>query len=648
MVPSVFNLLKWRRLAGTGILLLTSTTGGLGQNSSPQSPPRDAAHQSLFEPSSPKAKTTGEKTAATAVASGLAGVVRGEVQRRNYIDDYIFDRIKRDGIPHSPLSEDHEFARRAYLDATGRIPESSELLAFLADTDANKRDKLVDRLVESKEFVTRWTFYFQDLFTANGKMAFGLNLFNYWIREWLTLDRPYSDVVTDLLTGAGKTSSVSPGALYFARKYIRDKDDPQAPDAQDIVNIGDTIDEFTITYYQVFLGINLGCISCHDGRGHLEKINLFLVGKTREQFFQQASFFGTTRQIMNWEKGFMVNSEFAVDDLGGGYDTRAVSSARVPRNGGSNKPQFLLTGEKPAPDRDPRFELARMLTSDIQFARAFTNRIWAELMGFGIVEPLDGFDLNRYDPKHPPPAPWTLQPSNPELLDAMAKDFVEQKYSFKHFVKTVLKSSAYQLSSRFPGEWKDEYAPYHARKYVRMLGAAELHDAIALATAKPGTFKSGSEKVDMVMEVADLDRGVPDEARSFLTIFGQSSREQLPAKAAPSALQAMLLMQSKVVTERVLAKGGSRIDQLLERREEERLLVDHVYQTELNRRATEAEINAALDRNLVDRIYLATLTRHPEDWEMGLGLRALAAGRKRGAENLQWALINSPEFIFNY
>ena len=100
-----------------------------------------------------------------------------------------------------------------------------------------------------------------------------------------------------------------------------------------------------------------------------------------------------------------------------------------------------------------------------------SNRIWAEFMGFGIVEPVDEFDLARYDPKNPPPAPWTIQPSNPELLDAMANDFPKNNYSFRHLVQNIMKSSAYQLSSRFEGEWKEEYAPYYARKYVRMLSA---------------------------------------------------------------------------------------------------------------------------------------------------------------------------------
>ncbi len=569
----------------------------------------DEAHRAIFQPPADRSKT------ASRITSEVAGSLPGKfseqhkVPRRNYIDEFIFARMERDHVPHAPLAGDEEFARRAWLDATGRIPPPEELLAFLNDTDPAKRDKLIDRLVDSGGFVDRWTFYFEDLFRAGGRMGFGLNLFHYWVREWLRLDRPYNEVVTDLLTGAGKTSFSVPAGMYYARDFVKAKDDPEAPDAQDLVNQPDTADEFTVTYAKVFLGLNLACISCHNGAGHLEKVNVYLAGRTRENFFQQVGFFGRTRQIMNWEDGYQANQEYTVDDLGDPYPTKAVSIVRVPRTGGSSEPHFILTGEAPRPGENPRDALARMMTSHIQFSRAFTNRIFGELMGFGIVEPPDEFDLARPD-----------QPSNPQLLDAMAKDFQANHYSFKTFLKTVMKSSAYQLSSRFDGVWQEDYAKYYARKFVRMLSAAELHDAIAIATAKPGEPLS-AQKVPMVMEMPDPKKA-GKEAESFLKIFGQSNRDDMPKKVPQSSLQAMQLMESKLVTERVLAKNGSRVEQLLKTYSD--------------------------DRVLVDRLYLATVSRRPTDTEMEVALKALMPDRKRGTENLQWALINSPEFIFNY
>src|SRR5438046_10561924 len=127
---------------------------------------------------------------------------------------------------------------------------------------------------------------------------------------------------------------------------------------------------------------------------------------------------------------------------------------RCPRQGRTYARAFLLTGEKPKPGEDPRKALARILPNHIQFARAAVNIVWQKLMVIGLVEPYDGFDLKRLDPKNPPPAPWTIQPTNPELLDALAEDFRANKFSIQHVIKTIMKSNAYQLSTAFDGQWK--------------------------------------------------------------------------------------------------------------------------------------------------------------------------------------------------
>ena len=617
-----------------------------GQQLSPQARERmERAHQ--IPQGAPASEVAQELTRQAAEVRPGGAAVNTPVERRNFIDEHIFGRIERDGIPHAGPASDREFARRAYLDATGRIPPVDELLAFLEDTDPEKRDKLVDRLVDSEEFVERWSYYFEDLFRAGNRMGFGKNLFHYWIVEWLRLDRSYADVATDLLTQGGKSSHSSPGALYFARDFVKAKDDPEEPDALDLVNRADSIDEFTITYSKVLLGMNPGCISCHDGAGHLEKVNVFFSRKTREEFFQQASFFGRTRMVMNWENGFQANSEYTVDDVEPGYPTTGESIVRVPRRGGSNEPRFILTGEAARPEAMPRDELARLLTGHIQFSRAITNRIWAELMGFGIVEPLDDFDLARYYPDQELPEGWSMQASNPQLLDAMALDFQSHDYSFKHLVRTIMKSNAYWLSSKFDGEWKPAYANYYPRKFVRMLSAAELHDSIVTATARPGSYKSGVDDVATAMALLDPAH-VNREVKEFLRAFGQQSRDSLPAKTARSSLQAMLMMNSQVVLDRVKAEGNSRVDQLLGRLEDDRIVIEQSFRTAIGREPSAAERERVLDRGLVEKIYLATLSRRPLPAEMDIALSALHENRKPGMENLQWALLNKPEFLFNY
>lgn len=572
-----------------------------------QTPELEQAHAPMIQPRPDRVKEAVKLTSRYSPARGAAA---RPIRFNNFIDEHVFGRMKKDGIPHAPLASDAEFARRAWLDATGRIPDPDRLKAFLADTKPDKRSRLIETLVSSPEFVDRWTYYFEDLFRAGGRMGPGLNLFHYWVREWLTLDRPYNEVVSDLLTGAGKTSFSVPGAMYYARDFVKAKDDPETPDAHDLVNQPDTVDEFTVTYSKVFLGVNLACISCHDGAAHLEKVNLYLTSKKRQDFYGQAAFFGKTRQIMNWENGYQANTEYTVDDAGAPYDPKAESIVRVPRRGGDASPRFILSGERPRPDEGNREALARIMTSHPQFRRAFVNRIWAELMGFGIVEPVDDFDLLRTD-----------QASNPALLDALAADFLKSGYSFKHVIRSIMESSAYQLSSSFPGAWEDRFASYYARKYVRMLSAAELHDSIALATGRPGVFSSGSEKVGMVMQMPEPKKA--DAAvQGFMRTFGQSNRDDMPKKVPPSALQAMLLMQSGVVTDRVDSSKGGALKALLE-----------------------AEPD---DAKLIAAIFTRSISRPPTPAELTIARKAIALDRRKGAENLQWALLNSPEFFFNY
>ncbi len=610
--PEMFKLPHIMTVDRDGTLYVSEVDGKRVQifrNTASMAQLMEDAHQPMNEPPQSAAATASMLTASLARGS----VTSGKVVRRNYIDNHIFGKMEKDHVPHAAMATDEEFIRRAHLDATGRIPTAEDIEKFLASNDANKREKLVDTLLASPAYVDRWTYYFEDLFRASGRMGSGLNLFHYWIREWLTLDRPYNQLVNDLLSQGGKTSFSSPGGLYFARDFVKAKDDPTAPDAHDLVNTPDAIDEFTITYSKVFLGINMACISCHDGRNHLEKVNQFLVKKKRSDFFQQAAFFGHTRQIMNWENGNQANTEYTVDDdASPGYDTKADSILRVPRTGGPNDPKFILNGEGPKPGEFYRDALGRLLTGHIQFGRAFTNRIWSELMGFGIVDPVDDFDLDKYD----------QQASHPQLLDEMARDFAAHNYSMKHVMRTIMTSSAYQLSSRFEGDWKEDYARYYARKYVRMLSAPELHDAILLATARPADAGAKStSKEPMVMKMSEPAKASND-VKGFMKIFGQSNRDDMPKKVPHTAMQAMVLMQSKVVNDKVLALDGSRVQQLLN--------------------------DAKDDRTLVDRLYLATVSRHPSTQEVEIGLKALIADRRRGAENLQWALINSPEFLFNF
>ena len=571
------------------------------------------AHGSLFDrPKSEEAAALTDRLLGSEPGSEL-----GLVERRNFIDDHIFGKMERDGVPHARPASDIEFLRRVTLDLTGRIPVRTEVRAFLADDDPNKRDKLIDRLLDSEEYVEKWAYHFMDLFRANGKMGRGQHLFHFWMKQNLRADRPYDQVAGDIISASAKSNHVVAASNVIAREHIQGAPQPKDGDDLGMVHQLDTHDELAIHYAKIFMGLNLSCISCHDGHGHLEEVNVWLSTKSRAEFFQLAAFLGRSRYQMYFENGQPQSGEFLLDDGNPGYDTEGESMVRVARLGGPDHPVFLLSGEEPRPGEEPREALGRILTAHPQFARGTVNRFWAKLMGFGIVEPFDEFDLLRQDPDNLPEG-WELQPSHPELLDELAQSFRESNYSIKELMRTITQSSAYRLSARFQGEWNDSYARYFARKFVRRLGAEELHDAIALATDRPGDFKFGDGKVGRTLKLAGPPGG--RDVRTFLRTFGQSDRNTPPREVPGSLLHPLALMQSPVVTDRVIAQEDSRLKKLLD----------------------------SDDDRVVDELFLGTLSRPPSSEEKTVALAALKTDRVAGAENLQWALINSVEFFFNY
>jgi len=257
-----------------------------------------SAHAPLFRP---KANSAGKLT--ERVTSELPPVAAAPVKHRNFIDDEILGKMQRDQVPHAPLATDLEFLRRVKLDLTGRIPTSTEVREFLADGSAQKRERLIDQLVGSPEFVDKWAYFFMDVLRANGKMGRGYQLFHYALKESLAADRPYDDWVRSLIAASAKSNYVVASANPIVREHVEGKSG-EANDGDDLskVNQIDTHDELTILYGKVFLGINLSCISCHNGGGHLEKVNAYLTTKRRSDFFQEAAFLGKTRYIPHVEK----------------------------------------------------------------------------------------------------------------------------------------------------------------------------------------------------------------------------------------------------------------------------------------------------------------------------------------------------------
>jgi hypothetical protein len=648
-------------LALGGIGIISLTVAATAQNPPPQGPPTPRGTQAPSTPGTPvtiddyekaHAGLFGEKRDKVAEAVRLtkevASVVPGKgktgpIPRRNYIDDRIFGRMERDGVPHAPLASDEEFVRRAYLDAVGLLPAADVVRQFVASNDPRKRDALVDALVGTDEFASQWAWFWGDLLGSNQSVAHAYN------KQWLKVDRPYNEVFADITTAVAKEHDVMPQAGFYENpNYNATRAvSPTDPDNYMLTNRLDFVDEVTVNSSRIFLGVNIDCVSCHNGARHLENINLYLSKVTRAQFHQQAAFFGQMRKVSGWsDRVLNISTDAIFDDSAPGYTTGndglfyTAAESRFPRNGRTYEPAFLLTGEKPKPGENPRQALARIVPTHIQFSRAAVNLVWGRLMVVGFVEPYDGFDLARLDPGNPPPAPWSVQPTNPELLDALADDFRASNFSIQRVIKTIMKSSAYQLSTGFDGEWKESYVPYYARRYARMMTGPEVADAVSIATGRPYRFTVDGQPATHVKELSSpgaVNQGrraraaaggapVQNEGphiSALMQAFFQSSRQTpSPTGNQASSVQAMLMMISPVVGDRVKAENGTRLATLLE--------------------------SGAADDQVLDELFLATLARRPTAGEITAARPLLVLDRKTGFEDIQWALLNSAEFLLNH
>lgn len=552
------------------------------------------------------------------------------VPERNFIDKFIFSKMRRDAIPHAGLSTDAEFLRRLHLDLTGRLPEPEVIRKFLADKDPAKRDKMVDELlatpIEGKldkpetPFLDKWTYFFGDLFrnSAAELGARGRNLLRDYIYDALLLNVPYDELVRDLLTARTRDNFVDAAANYLLRDHVDDFNDL-------MINLTDSYDEMAISSSKYFLGVNLECVSCHDGKGHLEKINLWLSKVRRPQLWRQAAFFSNIYISRNYGIG----NEYELLDKGKGYDVTTRSVRRMPRYKTDVSPQFLLTGEKPREGESWREAYARMLTADPQFARATVNLVWAELMGVGIVDPPLDFDLARLDPANPPPPLWTIQPSHPELLEALANDFREHHYDLRRLIRLIVTSGAYQLSSYFDGQWKAAYGPYFARHFVRRLPAEEIADAISQAASvfPEISISDANVKVKYAMQARsseDLGGKDLEPLRLLLAGFGQADRDKTDRDLAGSTVQAAALLNSKYVKDRVKIQENGRLLKLLN------------HDPPLG------------NEQIVEEMFLAFLARPPRSPEMKVAVQVLQERHGQGLEDLAWSLINKPEFIYDY
>jgi hypothetical protein len=558
-----------------------------------------------------------------------------DVPSRGYIDDYIFGKMIEDGIPHAPLASDAEFLRRVTLDLTGRIPTVAAVRSFLADENPKKRTDLVARLINSSEFVDKWTMFYGDLLRNNDQPTTTPNIYDEGrnalyktIKDFVESSMPYDLFVQKLITSNGSSWE------YGGATYVYAMTTNMGP-------VQDSYDTFAVRTATQFLGLsNMDCLLCHDGKGHLEKLNAWAATTTRKEAWEISSFFSryrSTRSANVSTTGGTVYYWTISESTAGDYQLSTTSGNRTNRTAinGSNviRPRYIFS-TTPITTGNYREMFAANLMHDRQFARASVNYLWKEMMGMGIVEPADQFDLKRLNASVLAPG-WTVQPSHPELLEALTDDFIASGFNIRHVLETIANSSAYQLSSRFPGDWKIDYATYFARKFTRRLWAEEVHDAVTVASnvpvASPGYTIGGTlltlDPVLYAMQLPDVIREPAadrDGATAFMNYFLRGNRDTIPRSDEATVLQALAMMNNNFVLRRTKnSTAGSTVATLL---------------------ATKS----MTDDQLIEELFLGTLGRYPSSGELTSSRAALKANRTTGAENLHWALFNKVDFLYNH
>jgi hypothetical protein len=505
---------------------------------------------------------------------------------QTFVDQFTSKKWKELDLVPSELSSDEVFARRIYLDLTGTMPTPSQLKAFVADTNPKKRDLLIEKLLDSPSyayyFANKWADILRVKRRGEQQRAAGTFAFHSWIREAIASEMPYSEFVRSVLAANGSESQ-NPPTVWF-----KELEKPE---------------NFVDDTAQVFLGLRMACANCHHHP--YEKWS-------QDDYWGLAAFFGRLGRKQIQRPGFDQQRGQITEQL---IYTKANNDVRNKR---TNKPAAVkpLDGStlEPTAEEDPRQMLVDWMVNPQNpfFAKALVNRYWAHFFGRGIVDPLD--DMRVTNP-----------PSNPELLDALAKHFLDSNFSTKEVIRAIVKSRTYQLSAT-PNDFNKHDKQAYARYYPKRLSAEVLLDAVNQVTDSPNQFGGLPRDKNAPSRAIQL----PDESFSsyFLDVFGRPSRSsacECERVSEANLAQALHLLNSEEIQQKI-TRGNARAD-MLSRADDKRPdaeKVEELFLWTLGRKPTDKDLSAAL----------AHLTKHEKT-------------KKTAYENLIWALINTKEFIFN-
>jgi hypothetical protein len=437
----------------------------------------------------------------------LGALVENLPAPRNYIDEQVFAKLKAMGVPPSDPCDDATFIRRVSIDIAGRLPGLDETTRFLADADPAKRDKLIDTLLASPEyadnFANKWSALLRNKRTKPSDAPANF-AFHGWLRDSLRTNRPYNEMVREVLAASGDVAE-NPAAAWY-----RQVKEPQ----QQLEDAA-----------QLFLGMRMQCAQCHHHP--YEKWS-------QNDYYSFSAFFSQVgRKATTTKENEVI------------FHRRGVATAMNKKTKSPVKPAALITGPMEiAPDDDPRLALVNWMSDRANpfFARTLVNRYWKHFFNRGIVEPED--DMRETNP-----------PSNPELLDALAQHFIASGYDLKALVRDIARSQTYQLSA-VPNNYNKADRQTFSRYYAKRLTAEVLFDSINEVTRTPGGFPglpAGTRAISL-----------PDNSFNagsyFLTVFGRpesSSACECERTQEASLAQALHLLNAKDIQAKIASDAGA-------------------------------------------------------------------------------------------
>ena len=495
---------------------------------------------------------------------------RPQLPANNYVDSLVHEKLHKLRITQSGLCSDEVFLRRIFLDVVGMTPKKEDYDRFVSDKSPDKRSKLIDDLLERKEFTEIWVMKFAELLQIqtddNQGMSYKSTLLYFnWLKDRIANNMPMDQIVRELLTSTGGTF-VNPSTNYY--QVERD-------------NL-----KITENVAQVFMGMRIQCAQCH---------NHPFDQWTQNDYYSFASFFSQVGR----KRGADPRESIIYNRKSGEINHPVHKKPMPPKFLGGETPE-LKSGD------DRRAILANWLASPENpfFARNLANLVWAHFFGQGIIEPVD--DVRVSNP-----------PSNPQLLDELAKKFTTYDYDFKKLVRDVCNSRTYQLTTKTNPTNEGDLRNF-ARAQLRRLRAEVLLDVITQVTETKNKFQ-GLPLGAKAIQIAD-----GRVSNYFLSTFGRAKRETVcscEVVMEPSLSQALHLLNGDVTNTRL--KQGKVIDKLLKEGRNSGEIIENLYLRCYSRMPTEAE-----KANL-----LASLDQEDPD---------------NGLMDIFWALLNSKEFVFNH